>query len=168
MKNLARVSRILEVPLESVSNIMLALITVMIFVEVISRYVFGVSHGFLEEFSRWFCVCICYLMIGVIEKNRRHVRVDFLSTRLPERYQTLILVVTDIATLALCGFLCWSGIELAQSYRELGILSTTEIQIPLWIVRLSVPLGAAFLAFFSVEHLIGDICSLSKHAGEID
>jgi TRAP-type C4-dicarboxylate transport system permease small subunit len=38
--------------------------------------------------------------------------------------------------------------------------------LPVWIVRISVPLGAFFLAFFSIEHLVDDVRHLIKRTGE--
>ena len=164
MTKLAGVSRILEVTLVPVSNILLILITGVVFTEVILRYIFGISYSILQAFSPWSMVWIGYLMMGVTEKARRHIRVDFVPTRLPERYQTALLVVGDIASLAFCIFLCWAGIEMTQITKEAGLLSVTgEVCVPIWIVRLIVPLGAVLLALFSIEHLIMDIRSLGKH-----
>lgn len=164
MTKLAGLSRILEVTLVPVSNILLILITGVVFTEVILRYIFGISYSILQAFSPWSMVWIGYLMMGVTEKGRRHVRVDFIPTRLPERYQTALLVVGDMACLAFSIFLFWAGIEMTQITKQAGLLSVTgEIRVPIWIVRLIVPLSAVLLAFFSIEHLIMDIRSLGKH-----
>lgn len=161
MSKLAGLTRILEVGLVPVSNVLLILITSVVFIEVILRYIFGISYGILQAFSPWSMVWIGYLMMGVTEKARRHVRVDFVPTRLPERYQAALLVIGDIACLTFCIFLCWAGIEMTQITKQAGLLSVTgAICVPIWIVRLIVPLGAVLLALFSVEHLIMDIGSL--------
>jgi TRAP-type C4-dicarboxylate transport system permease small subunit len=153
-----QVGRIIEGFIQSASNILMILIMILVFVEVVSRYVFGQSHGFMEEFSKWAQIWIAYLMLGVIEKGRQHITVDVLSRRMPKRYQTAMFIVLDIITLVFCVVLFFSGVETAINWRVLGYISNTGI--PLWIVMLSAPLGAIFLAFFAIEHIIADFRSI--------
>lgn len=163
MGKLGRLSRTLEGSIESVSSLLLLLILILVFAEVVLRYIFGLSYSFIENFSKWSQIWVAYLMIGVVEKGRRHITIDFLARRLPEKYKALLLIVLDIITLVFCIILFWSGLEFSQIVKGLNVISTTEVSIPMWIVRLCIPLGAVFLAFFSVEHLAADIRSLGKY-----
>jgi C4-dicarboxylate transporter DctQ subunit len=162
MGKLSRLSRILEVPLELLSGIFLLLILAFVFGEVVSRYIFATSHGFMEEFSRWFQIWLAYLMIGVVEKRRRHIAVGILPSRLSGKYRTALMIVISMMNLIVSVVLCWAGIELIQLLRQTGVLSQTGIPTPMWIVRVCVPLGAICLAFFSIEHLVTDIRSLAS------
>ena len=162
MRKLGTVSRIIEKPLLAASNVLMGLIIILIFTEVVSRYIFGQSHGFMEEFSKWSQIWITYLMLAVVEKGRRHITVDVLFRRLPTRYQTILLVTIDIITLFFAIALVWSGVEFCQIVKALDYTTALEISVPMWIVRLCVPIGGIFLAFFSFEHLISDIRSLDK------
>lgn len=159
-------SRILEAPLESVSCILMILILALVFSEVVARYLFGQSYGFMEEFSKWSQIWFGYLMLGVIENRRRHIAVDILPRRLSGGYKTLLLVVLDIISLVFCAVLFWSGLEFSLVVKGLGEVTALAISVPMWIVRLCVPLGTIFLAFFSIEHLVTDIRSLGKHPGD--
>ena len=164
--NTIKVGRIFESFIQSASNILMIMIMTLVFVEVISRYVFGQSYGFMEEFSKWAQIWIAYLMLGVIEKGRQHITVDVLSKRMPERYQTAMFIVLDIITLVFCIVLFFSGIETTRNWQALGYISNTGI--PLWIVMLSAPLGAIFLAFFAIEHIIVDIRSIGNVQKDAD
>ena len=166
MKKLEAVSRKLEAPLQRASIVLLALILVLIFVEVITRYIFGQSHGFMEEFSKWAQVWLACLMLGVIARGRRHIAIDILPRRLPERYKPALFLVSDIALLGFAIVLFWSGIEAIVAIKEGGFLSRTEMSFPLWIVKLCIPLGVIFLAFFAVHLLVMDIASLGKRKGD--
>lgn len=162
MKKLSLVSRIAETALIPVSNVLLIGITIMVFAEVVTRYVFGQCYGFLEEFSTWSQVWFTYLLMGVVAKARQHIAVDILPRRLSERQKTAWLISADIVTLVFAIVLGWSGVEVCQNLKELELISATTIPTPVWIVRLCIPLGAAFLAFFSIEQLAADIGSLGK------
>ena len=156
----------METVLHSAGGFFVILIALLIFTEVVSRYVFGVCHAFMEQYSTWLQIWFVYLVMGAIEKGRGHIIIDILPRRLPQRYKTGLLVVFDVVTLAFAILLFWSGVELCQDWLRTGVLSTTGISFPLWISRLCMPLGATFLAFFAIEHLARDIPSLGKQAGE--
>lgn len=49
----SRVSRLYEDYVQSIANIFLIVILVFVFAEVVTRYVFTQSYGFMEEFSKW-------------------------------------------------------------------------------------------------------------------
>ena len=166
MRKLSRVSRIIEAPIELVAGIFLLLILAFVFAEVVSRYVFAASHGFMEEFSRWFQIWIAYLMLGVVEKRRRHIAIDILPGKLSGRYKNVLMIIISMMNLIVAVVLGLAGIELVNLLRQTGVLSQTNIPTPMWVVRICVPLGAAFLAFFSIEHLIDDIRSLITHKKE--
>ena len=155
------VSKALEDIVQSAANIFLIAILTLVFAEVISRYVFGRSYGFMEEFSKWSQIWMAYLMLGVLEKTRGHIKIDILYTRLPKRYQTILFLVFDVITLIFCILLFWSGIETARNWRLLDYISSIEIAVPMWIIMLSAPLGAFLLAFFAIKNLIVDIRSFS-------
>lgn len=159
---LSKINRILEHSILSIGNILLVLTVLFIFIEVITRYILGISHSMLEELSKWFQNWIALLFLGLIEKERKHISVESLTIRLPEKYLVLCLLIADIATLSFAIILCWSGIKLTQFLISADILSSTEIPIYTWIIRLCVPLGALLLSFFSFQHLTNDIISIGK------
>jgi TRAP-type C4-dicarboxylate transport system permease small subunit len=163
-----RVSGILESPLELLCSVFLILILTLVFSEVISRYVFSASHGFMEEFSRWFQVWIAYLILGVVEKRRQHIAIDILPGILSGKCKSAVMIVVSVMNLIVAIFLCWAGIKMTHLLRETSVLSQTDIPTPMWIVRICVPLGAFFLGLFSLENLIADIRSLRNYSKEKD
>ena len=165
MRKLETVSQKLEAPLQSASGILLALIVVLIFVEVVSRYIFAHSYGFMELFSTWSQVWLTCLLVGVIARKRGHISIDILPRRLPERYKPVLFLVFDTVILGYAIFLVWSGIISIIALNVGGLFAPTEINIPLWVANLCVPLGAIFLAFFAVHGMAADIVSLGKHRG---
>ena len=166
MRRLETVSQKLEAPLQLASTIFLMLILALVFAEVVSRYIFGESLGFTNDFSTWSQVWLAYLMLGVIAKGRRHISIDILPRRLPDRYKPVLFLVFDVAILSFAIVLCWAGVRSILSIMALGLVSQTEIAVPLWIARLCIPLGAIFLAFFAIQHLAMDIVSLGKGSGD--
>lgn len=105
-------------------------------------------------------------MLGVILKARQHINIDILPTKLPPIYRTPLLTLFDVVTLIFAILLCYGGIQYDLMVRQSDIYTVTVQFIPMWIVRICVPLGGVFLAFFSIEHLIADVQYLVKRSGE--
>ena len=166
MCKLAAVSRVLNTVCRSAAGAVMLIIMVLVFAEVISRYVFGLSHEFVPAISSWCMVWMTYFMLGVILKARQHISIDILPTRLPPKYRTPLLTFFDIVSLIFAILLCYGGIQYDLMVKQSDIYAVTVQFIPMWIVRICVPLGGIFLAFFSGEHLISDVQYLMKHSKE--
>lgn len=162
MKKLNRLSQILEGTLQAGAGIFLILILGIVFIEVVSRYCFSTSHDFMEEFSRWAQIWLVFLILGVLAKRRQHVGIEILPKKVPEKYKRILLIVFDATALTFAIVLFWSGLEATQIALRLGQNSMTSVPTPIWVIRLCVPIGALFLAFFSIVQLIMDFSSISS------
>jgi TRAP-type C4-dicarboxylate transport system permease small subunit len=166
LRKLAAVSRVLDAVCRSVAGVLMLALMVLVFTETISRYVFGISHEFVPAISSWLMVWVTYFMLGVVLKTREHINVDVLPTRIPPKYRAPLLTSFDIISLMFAVLLCFGGIQYDLIVKQLNIHVVTVQFFPVWIVRICVPLGAVFLAFFSIEHLITDVQHLMKRSGE--
>lgn len=160
-----KASRIIEALAQAICNGLLILILVLVFTEVISRYIFSQSHGSMEAIAKYSQIWIAFLAMGVVEKSRGHIKADVIFIRLPVKVQTGLMVGYDLITLTFCLALFKSGYDAASTWYSLGYSSSSGLSYPLWIVMLAVPLGAVMLAFFGLEHLIRDIKALRQPAG---
>lgn len=170
MGQFKKVSKFLEFNIEYISAFLMLLILFSVFGQVILRYFFGISHGYMEEFTRWFQIWIAYLMLGVVEKRRKHISINILPQKFSGRPRAVLMSIISIANLLVAVIFVYMGIKLILQLKMVGIVSQTEIPTPAWIVKLCVPIGAALLGFFSLEHLINDIALLTgkSKGGEED
>jgi len=166
LRKLAAVSRVLGNICRSAAAVVMLAIFVLVFAEVVSRYVFGISHEFVPAISSWLMVWMTYFTLGVLLKARQHISVDILPTKIPKKYHTPLLTSFDIISFIFAVLLCFGGIQYDLMVKQLNIYVVTVQFIPVWIARLCVPLGGVFLAFFSIEHLIIDVQHLMKRSGE--
>jgi TRAP-type C4-dicarboxylate transport system permease small subunit len=107
-------------------------------------------------------VWMTYFMLGVILKGREHISIDILPGKIRPPRQVLLLAFIDIVSLAFAVLLCYGGIRYDLMVKQSDIYAVTVQFVPMWIVRICVPLGGFFLAFFSVEHLVNDARALLK------
>jgi TRAP-type C4-dicarboxylate transport system permease small subunit len=166
LRNLAAVSRVVGTFCRSVAGVIMLAIMVIVFAETISRYFFGISHEFVPAISSWLMVWVTYFMLGVVLKTREHINVDILPTRIPPKYRSTLFLAFDIISLTFAFFLGLGGIKYDLIVKQLDIHVVNAQFIPVWIVRICVPLGAIFLAFFSFEHLVDDVRHMVKRSGE--
>ena len=162
MKRLAIVAEKLEAGLCFGAGGFMILLLLMVFAEVISRYVFEISHDFVADLSTWLMIWMTYLIVASVLKSRQHMSVDILPTRLPAKYRILLLFIADALSLIFGILLCLAGIQNVLLIRAIGIFSSTTLDIPMWTVRVCVPLGGILLSLFSIKNLNMDISSISK------
>lgn len=159
---LERLNRIAITSAQTLSNILLSLMMLAVFIEVVSRYLFERSHGFMEEFSKWSQIWIAYLMVGIVERARSHIKVDIFYNRLSPHKQTFLMIIFDFTTLVFAVLLFFSGTEAALNLYRLGYKATSGVPVPMWTVMLAAPIGAVFLAFFGVLNFIESLKSFRQ------
>jgi TRAP-type C4-dicarboxylate transport system permease small subunit len=147
---------------QTLSNILLFLMMLAVFIEVVSRYLLERSHGFMEEFSKWSLIWIAYLMVGVVERARSHIKVDILYNRLSPKKQIFLILMFDLTTLTFAVLLFFSGTAAASNLYKLGFTATSGVPVPMWTVMLAAPIGAIFLAFFGVLNFIESLTSIRQ------
>ena len=166
MHRLTAVSGILENFCRSAAAVLMLAMVALVFGEVISRYLFSFSYEFVPVISSWFMVWMTYFMLGAILKARQHISIDILPSKIPGKYKASLLVFFDVVSLIFALLLSYGGIRYDLLVMKTGVYSVSMPFIPMWIVRLSVPLGSLFLFFFSLEHLVLDIRLILKRQGD--
>ncbi|HEY8607808.1 MAG TPA: TRAP transporter small permease [Noviherbaspirillum sp.] len=121
---------------------MMAAMVVMVFANVVSRYVWNYSFIWAEELSQYLMVWITFLGAGLALREGRHVAVELLQDRLPVRTRAWVrhlvaaLIIVFLLALVVLGF------QFALFAWE---QETPVMNIPLGIPYLAVPLGALLL-----------------------
>ena len=157
MDKLKGVSGTLESVCRLAAGALMLFMMVFVFAEIVSRFVFGVSHEFVPAISSWAMVWMTFFIFGVALKVREHISVDILPVSLPRKFQIPLLTFYDMISLLFAILLCIGSIKYVLMVRDANVYTVTVQFIPMWIVRLCVPIGGIFLALFSCEHLINDL-----------
>jgi TRAP-type mannitol/chloroaromatic compound transport system permease small subunit len=95
------------------------------------------------------------LAVSYVQRNGRHLRVDFLSNRFPQVIQRILLeIAVPIMGLFVGYVLVWKGwVSMAYSF-HLHETSFAIWEEPLWPVRLAIPIGYGLLCLI----MIGQLC----------
>ena len=121
--------------------------------DVMGRYLFNSPVTGTYEYFGVLLACIVLLGLAYTQAARGHVRIELVVSRLPSRLQTIFGFFTTIIALFISVLIFWEGLELVISNWHLGRLVQT-IQVPLFIPRMFVPLGALVLCFVLLVQIL--------------
>jgi TRAP-type transport system small permease protein len=122
-----------------------AYMTVAVLAQVFGRYFLNYSISWTEETARFAQVWVVLVGAGIAMRRGLHVAVEVLAAMLPLRLRQVLSLVIVAGCLWFLAVMTYGSFSLI----ELGWLFETSpvLQIPMWIIYLSLPLGAAYFAF---------------------
>jgi len=142
------------------------LIVIMMFTAtygVVRRYAFHSPEPYSYELSTMFMVFTFVFAISAVEKLGRHIRVDFISSRLSKRAQHIVLnIIAPIMGLFFAFILTWQGLEVALFSMQIGEVSSSSWREPLFPIKLMVPVGYALLLLVLLTRIYKGFASLRK------
>ena len=130
--------------------ILLASMSVLAFINVITRYFIQYSFAFTEEVE---VACLVWLtMLGASAGFRRgiHLGFDLLAFRFPRLGKNVLYPLASLSTILTVSILIW--FSLLQIKDELGLkIGSEALGIPQWWYTLAIPVGGALIIFRIIE-----------------
>lgn len=124
-------------------TILMFSMVVLIFMQVFTRYVLNNSLGWTEEASRYLFIWLIFMSIGISFVDKKHIGIDLVLDKLPIKVQKIVLQLGYIILMGLSVFFVIQGMDLVSALQEFSQKSST-LQIPMWMVYLSLPVGFLF------------------------
>ncbi len=95
--------------LEAILAINLAVLSCIVFINIILRYGFQTSILSVDELSRYLFVWLTFIGAIVAFMDNAHVQVTFLVEKLSPAWQRRVALVTHSLILFICGALAWGA-----------------------------------------------------------
>jgi TRAP-type transport system small permease protein len=127
--------------------LMMAVMATLVFVNVITRYIFNFSIIWAEEVSQYLMIWIAYLGAGLALREGRHVALEMLHDRLPVALGRKVRMVVGSLLLAFLGAVTVLGFQFAVFVWN---QETPVLNISLGIPSLAIPIGALLFALHLV------------------
>ncbi|MBN1831095.1 MAG: TRAP transporter small permease [Deltaproteobacteria bacterium] len=128
------------------SGVLIVLMAFLASYGVIRRYVFNSPEPYSYEMSMMFLLWTFVLALAYLEKLDSHLRVDFFVALLPKKIRSFILnVIGPLAGLVFCAILTWEGWTVAMYSLETEEKSMSIWAVPLFPVKIVVPIGYGLL-----------------------
>jgi C4-dicarboxylate transporter DctQ subunit len=114
---------------------------VIVFINVILRYFFGIAITWAEEIVRYITIWFTFIGMDVGVRMSKHLGVDFLVVRFGHRGEAIVRAVVDLIGVAFAVSLAYLGGRLTIDVFRFGQV-TPALTWPMGIIYLVVP-GAA-------------------------
>lgn len=131
---------------ETISVIFLILLFFTVLYEVLARSVFGKPTIWANEFVGYFLVSAAYIGSSHTLRKNKHLIIDLLLLKLSKKKKLLLECIANLISLIFCILVVFYGFKLVQISYFLGVVSVSELRIPLWIPKLIIPLSFLLLS----------------------
>lgn len=140
--------------LESIGGIAVIVMTLVVLLQVIMRYVFNRPLTWTEEFARYVFIYITFIGAGLLVYQRGHLYVEVVFNNLHPKTKSIVQLIIDIVVFGFSAYLIRSS-SVAMKFATGS--KTTAMQIPAQYIGLSVMIGAVFMTLFSLYNITADV-----------
>jgi len=147
---------------EGLIAFLLAAMTIITFVQVIARYVFNYSFVWALELVTFLFAWLIFLGMCYGVRMGSHIGVDALVKNLGPRAARISAVAATLLCIAYAGIIFVGSWNYVGKMYEIGTLAQ-DLPIPLWVPRLSLPVGFGLLAIRFVQVLFRVIAGKEAH-----
>jgi len=141
-------------------GLMLMVMLALVCTNVVGRYFFLYSFGWIEEVSRYLMIWIVFLGAGLALREGMHVAVTLFAD-LSMGLKPVFKWAAWILTFLFFAALAWYGYKYAMfAARQ----RSTMLQLPMWIIYLAVPIGS----FLCIVHMVLDVLNPKKDAEAVE
>lgn len=137
---LKKIDAVLDFLEEKAFCLLFSLMTLVVFLQVICRYIVKSSLPWSEEFARYCMVWVVFIGVGAGIKAGAHMGVDALLLALPQRFRRMVELAARILTLAFCVLFFAVSLKLTFMLFKSGQKSAT-LFIPIAFAYLAIPVG---------------------------
>ena len=120
----------------------------------LTRYISGHGFDWFIELPPALVSWLVFPMLGPLLKTGNHIEVDFLSTILSEKSIKYVKFSVYLISFISSFIFFKAGLEATLLFYNLGQMMELEIDVPIWIMFLSFPVGFIIMGLFSLELLL--------------
>ncbi|NVM26407.1 MAG: TRAP transporter small permease [Desulfobacterales bacterium] len=142
--------RLLSRLVEGLIILCAATIVAVVTIEVVLRYIFGLSLIFTEELARYLMVWIVFLGGALAVKDDSHIRINLLVNRLSPGLRQLVRVSAQGLTMIFLVLLTIEGLKILP--RQLDQMCIT-IDTSMFYFYLAIPVGSILMIVFLMPRI---------------
>ena len=131
----------------------LSLGVILAFINVILRYVFDMSLTWAAELTNYLFIWSALFGAAYGFKQGAHISVTLLIEKFPPFITKCLLIFANFISIAYLAILSYFGYELILMLADFGEMSV-DLEIPLWIPHLVLPIAFALAAYRAAEKLV--------------
>lgn len=155
-----KVLRVINNKLEEVFLVILmALAVIIVSAQIVTRFVLKTPLPWSEELARYMFIWLVWVGAAFATKERKHIRIDVVVSRLPQIGQKACTIISTIIWIGFTIFMVYISAVLTSSVMTGGQTGTGS-GIPMWIPYSAIPVGMALMLFRILQNCYYDLKAL--------
>ena len=152
-----RLTRWLEGLQSNICTVFLALMSIVVIVQVFSRYIFNYSFVWAEELVRYLMIWMVMVGSALVQSRNEHIRIDFFPMLAGARGRRVMEIAFRLATLVFLGIIAYKGFKVSYFNR---LFESSGLRVRMIWPTLAIPIGAICIGAYTVTGLIRDAYQL--------
>ena len=136
-----------------VACVCVSVMAVLVFANVIARYVFNHSLAVSDEISTYLFVLMSFMGTAIAARRRAHLGLSIITDRVSPRARLVINISMYGISALFCLLIVIFGVQMVISQYQMG-QETATMQWPEWIYGSFVPVGAAFAMMAFLQTMV--------------
>ena len=128
----------------------------------LTRYISGHGFDWFIELPPALVSWLVFPMLGPLLKSGNHIEVDFVSTVMTKKSLKIVKLFVYFISLLSSFIFFKAGLDATILFYNLGQMMELEIEIPIWYMFVSFPVGFVILGLFSLELILTTIQEIKK------
>ena len=137
--------------LKKLTILCIGLMLVLVFAQVVSRYVFSYTPAWGEELARYLFVWTVFLSLPLLARTGGHMAIETLTSRIRGNALRTCRILADVFSIAFLGIMVWHG---GRMVMLASFQTSAAMQIPMSYVYAVIPFGCLVMLLYTVENLI--------------
>lgn len=124
-----------------VGSLMLAM-AVLVFANVVLRYLFGTSLPWVEEITRYMMIWVAWLAVGLAMREGAHIAIDNFQNALPARWAQWLRTSVFFMVVGFFAVVAWFGLQYSLfAWRQ----ESAVLRLSLGAIYLAIPIGSLLM-----------------------
>lgn len=139
-----------------------AIMLMLVFAQVITRYCFNYTPYFGEELARYLFVWVVFLSLPLVARYGGHMAIETLTSRARGTFLKFLNIAADIFSIVFLLIMVICGIQMVArtSYQ-----TSPALMIPMSWVYIVIPFGCAIMLLYVIANLIKTIQTPGSETG---
>ena len=129
---------------------------VVVFAQVVTRYVFHSPLAWSEELARYMFIWLVWIGAAYATKMRKNIIIDVVCSKFKGNVKLISEIINFVLFVVLMLFMLWTTSTVMMQVYESNSIGTGT-HLPMWIVWLSLPLSMALNLLRYTQNFVYDM-----------
>lgn len=130
--------------------VLMSVMTLIIFIQVVARYVFQNSLSWSEELARYLFIWLVYLGISYGCLMRKHIKIDAALGLFPKKARKYVVIIGDLFFLAFAVYVAYTGLFYSLNQTRVS----SAMSVPFKYVYISTFFGFGLAVIRQIQTII--------------